>query len=176
MSKSKTTKKVSNGQKSQLDQLTSLNELNTKAHQLFVVLRRFVSSNDKLSKSIDSIFEKQYLKFLGYIPVNYHSKIIQIYDSVVMLIGCIDFNKLSGSLRVILSFDLDFGFSDFDVGAYLNKLIISKCNDDPSKKQLLLSLVDKSKPIVDCIKYLVNNIGELADVCQSFAEVTDTVF
>ena len=93
-----------------------------------------------------------------------------------MLIGCIDFNKLSCSLRVILSFDLDFGFSEFDVGAYLNKLISSKCGDDPSKKQLLLSLVDKSKPIVDCVKYLVNNIGELADVCQSFAEVTDTVF
>ena len=112
MSKSKSTKKV--------EQLASLNELNKKAHQLFVVLRRFVSSNDKLSKSIDNIFEKQYLKFLGYIPVNYHSKIIQIYDSIVMLIGCIDFNKLSGSLRVILSFDLDFGFSEFDVGAYLN--------------------------------------------------------
>jgi hypothetical protein len=151
-------------------------QLTTKAHELFTILRRFVYSNAALHESINETFENAYLQFLTYIPVHYHTQIIQIYDSIAMLIGCIDFNKLSGSLKVILSFNLDFGFDEFDVEGYFTKLITNKCSNDPSKKQLLLSLVGKSKPIVNCIKYIVNHLDEMSDVISEFAEVSDSVF
>lgn len=175
-SKKNNVNKEQSSTSSSINPLVGLNELNKKAHQLFELLRRFVVKDERLLKTIDSIFETQYLKFLGYIPVDYHTRIIQMYDSVAMLVGCIDFNKLSGSLKIIMSFNFDFGFSDFDVQSYLCKLISNKCSNDPSKKQLLLSLVDKSKPLVDCIKYIVNHSEELVDVCQSFADVEDNVF
>jgi hypothetical protein len=93
-----------------------------------------------------------------------------------MLFGCIDYNKLSGSLKMMIAFNLDFGFNEFDLESYLIKLISDKCNSDPRKKQLLISLVGKSKPIVNCIKYLVNDLETLADNCKQFGNVEDDVF
>lgn len=144
--------------------------LNDCAHKLFDVLRKLVKSNQSLTRGINEKFETAYLKFLTYIPVDYHASIIKYFNLAQSLVGCVDFNKMSLILQgnQLLSFKFEFDFQN-----YLKKLVEAKVLDDAGKKNLLLSLINKSQPIFDCITYLINNPSIFAENMKIFGEVGD---
>ena len=144
--------------------------LNDCAHKLFDVLRKLVKSNQALSRGIGERFETAYLKFLTYIPTDYHPSIIKYFNLAQSLIGCVDFGRMSLILQgqQLLNFKFEFDFQ-----SYLKKMVETKILDDAGKRNLLLSLIDKSQPIFNCITYLINNPSILAENMKIFGEVND---
>lgn len=173
--KTKQGKKISEHPQNKFNERTQnkFTELQKRAHTLFDVLRKVMKNEQALLNQINVPFETAYLEFLKYIPETYHLKIIRMFDSVGMLLACIDYNKLSNNLKVILSFNLNFGLSDFDFENYLKHLIETQCTDDPGKKNLLSTLLKNSKPIINCIKFIINNPAIISENLKIFGEVED---
>jgi hypothetical protein len=148
-------------------------ELQSRAHKLFDILRKVLKNEQSLLNQINVNFETAYLEFLKYIPDEYHLKIIRMFDSVGMLLACVDYNKLSNSLKIILTFNLNFGLQEFDFEKYLYNLIETKSGNDAGKKNLLKTLLSNSKPIINCIKFMIQNPGIISENLKVFGEVED---
>ena len=120
-----------------------LNEI----HNIFTVIRQLVSDNRVLHDSIDSAYEEVLLSDLRLIPEQYDQDIMNIINSVKIILSNINYSAISQGIN-----DLMGGILHFNVNTYEEfKAGFSKINMTNKDKIRIMNIVSKFRPLFTCI-------------------------